>query len=116
MHTPCFEAWPDKEEFLALYSDAKEKGRALATPERIEQLRRSQAEEREARARRDGEHNDHHARLMVVVREHGAACPHCGSHSASYRELNGTARLRLACRACGRTCNADELKFDGSVE
>lgn len=109
MHAACFDAWPEKDEFQALYVAAREKQRALDTPERIEERRRAHAEASEARDRRDQEHNARHASIMVMVAQHGAACPHCGSRSTSYRELRGTDRLRLACLGCARSCDADEL-------
>ncbi|MCA9584494.1 MAG: hypothetical protein KC657_03965 [Myxococcales bacterium] len=114
MHAACFKDWPEKDEFERLYAEAGEKRRALAKPERIEELRRAQAQEHEARIRRDAEHNASHARIMATVQEHGAVCPHCGLRSTSFRELDGTDRLRLACRACGRSCNADELNLAAS--
>jgi transcription elongation factor Elf1 len=112
MHPACFDSWPDKEEFLTLYAEAQARSRGLGTPQTIEEMHRRQAVDREARSRRDAAHNEEHARIMAIVREHGAACPHCGSRSASYRELNGPERFRLACQACGRSCNATELQLD----
>lgn len=106
MHERCFSAWPDKQEFEALYAAAEEEWRALQTPEKVEERRRAHAEVEAERARRDAEHN---ARIMRAVRRRGAVCPHCGSRSTAYRELNGTARLCLACLTCRRSCNADEL-------
>jgi len=109
MHATCFAASPDRDELEALYAEERETQRALATPERIEVRRRADEQKREAHDRSAAEHNARHARIMAAVNQSGATCPHCNARSTSYRELSGTARLRLGCRACGRSCNADEL-------
>jgi hypothetical protein len=72
---------------------------------------------------------------VARARAEGARCPHCGapsdpepargreslsggigglprSLSVDFRELAGTARIRLQCRGCARSCDASELRFD----
>jgi hypothetical protein len=109
MHKACFEIWPDRDEFEALYEAFKERARLMRTPEKLEERRRERARVDEARRRDDREHNERHAQIMTIVRIVGVPCPHCGTRAADYRELTGTARLRLACRACHRSFNASEL-------
>lgn len=109
MHVACYEAWPDKEEFDALHDAAQAKIRSSTAPSQLEALRRQQADDRATQARLDREHGDRHAQIMAVVRAHGAKCPHCSSSGSSFRELKGTARLRLVCEACGRSCDASDL-------
>lgn len=114
MHPRCFEVWEHREEFEALYSAARIAAAAASTPEAIAQGRRAAAAATAIRIREDAAHNETHAKIMVLVRERGAACPHCSVRSVSYRELAGTARLRLACLACRRSCNASELHLGPS--
>jgi hypothetical protein len=109
MHAACFAASADKGEVEELLERAREEWRARVTPEGRAERARILAEERATRDRDDREHNARHERIMAVVRVTGATCPHCGARAALFRELTGTARLRLACRACGRSCAADDL-------
>jgi hypothetical protein len=111
MHKECFEIWPDRDEFEALYEAFKERVRLMRTPERLEERRRERARADEARRRDDREHNERHKRVMTIVRTEGAKCPHCGTRAVEYRELTGAARLRLACLACHRSLNACDLQL-----
>jgi predicted RNA-binding Zn-ribbon protein involved in translation (DUF1610 family) len=99
MHASCYETWSEKERFSALYAEAEARRQKVG----IEPLDR--ASQRLA----DERHNLRHDEILTLVRDRGAACPHCGVRSTAYRELAGTARRRLACVTCYRSFNADEL-------
>jgi hypothetical protein len=111
MHASCYAAWPDREEFAGLYAEAMARRPAPSTEELEESRRRDEAE-REARSRKDREHNLRSTEVMRLVAERGASCPHCGTRSIAYRELAGTGRVYVVCDACKRSCNADELRLD----
>jgi hypothetical protein len=111
LHASCYATWPERPEFERLYAEAEARRTASLTPERMEEARRVWNAARDAQSRSDREHNDRHAEIMTRVHAQGAACPHCRAHSDTYRELTSTARARLTCLVCGRSCNADELCF-----
>lgn len=111
MHKGCFAAWPDRKEFAALYDAFKERSASMRAPEALADAKRRDDAAKEAQLRDDREHNVGHARIMDVVRARGASCPHCGTHAVEYRELRGTARLRLACLSCARSFDASELRL-----
>jgi hypothetical protein len=112
MHTACFDRWPDRERFLRLLKHPEE-GPPSADDETRARLLAERGLFRRSPPAPTAEenlvHNEQHARIIERVREHGASCPHCRSRSTSYRELNETARARLVCPACGRSCDAAEL-------
>jgi transposase-like protein len=78
----------------------------------MEEARRESNARRAADIQRDLEHNAEHDRIMELVMKDGASCPHCGRRATKYRELNETARKRLVCIVCNRSCNAAELKLE----
>lgn len=111
MHGPCYEAWPERAEFEALYAAAEAQQMPSSTPARLKELWRSREHDREAQQLKDERHNHGHERVMTTVRDGGAACPHCGARATTFRDLGGTARRRLACLTCHRSFSAEDLRL-----
>ncbi len=107
MHRSCYEAWPEHDTFGRLHQEALAKSQS---PAAVEEARDEWNARRAAEVQRDLEHNVDHDRIMELVTRDGASCPHCGRLHARYRELNETARKRLVCLLCHRSCNAAELQ------
>ncbi len=103
MHEECYETWPHRAEFSELLDQA------LCDAPGAEDREAQAASERDAEAARTLAHNDEHARIMAEVAKSGATCPHCGTRASAFRVLKETARHRLVCGTCARSCFASEL-------
>jgi len=111
MHRSCYEAWPEHDTFGRLYDEA---WRMMRSPAVVEEARHERNARHAAEVHQDLGHDAEHDRIMQLVMRDGASCPHCGHRDTRYRELNETARKRLVCLACHRSCNASELTVSTS--
>jgi hypothetical protein len=104
MHAVCYHAWPHR----AALERELEAFKATQKP-RLAAASMLHAEQRAADEARVAARNERHAAIVAAVRERGAACPRCHVVAHEYRELAGTASLRLVCLACARSFDASEL-------
>jgi hypothetical protein len=115
MHKTCFDAWSERDRFIRLLERAEERPPRLDRDTARRLIEESvpgafwRDSPRAPTAEELRSHNDEHALIMAHVRAHGAACPNCGARATSFRELMETARARLVCHMCARSCDAAEL-------